>query len=51
MNPKKSSLGRGATNKVFLMLEPPNPPTLGKKLEGIFKSGVRILLKLISCQR
>ena len=34
MNSKKSSLGRGATNKVFLMLEPPNPLTLAEKIRG-----------------
>ena len=35
MNPKKSSLGRGATNKrVFLMLEPPNLQTLEEKIRG-----------------
>ncbi len=34
MNPKKSSLGRGATNKVFLMLEPQNLPTFAEKIRG-----------------
>ena len=34
MNPKKSSFDRGATNKVFLMLEAPNLPTLAEKIRG-----------------
>ena len=35
MNPKKSSFDRGATNKrVFLMLEPPNLPTIAEKIRG-----------------
>ena len=33
------------SGRVYLMLEPPNLPTLAENLEGIFNSGVRILLK------
>ena len=35
MNPKKSSLGRGAKKKrFFLMLKPPNLQTLEEKIRG-----------------
>ncbi len=47
MNPKKSSLGRGAINKrVFLMLKPPNLQTLEEKIRGYFQIRSKNITKI-----